>query len=57
MKKIRRGFYKDLAEIFAAAYDMVGGTFPPDEMDDARARVRALEKETLSYLRERKAEK
>lgn len=47
----RRGFYKEMLSVFADARSMVGGTFPPEERADERARLYALEKEALLRLR------
>jgi hypothetical protein len=49
---IRRGFYKELAAVFAEARTMVR-CGDPDTFDDEDARINELEKETLAYIRGR----
>lgn len=47
----RKGLLRELAEVFASAEEMVGGTWPPDEMDDERERIRKLHREVVRVMR------
>lgn len=50
---LRRGLKADLSRVFDAAAEMTG-SMHPDDMDDARAHVEALRKETFTLLRKLK---
>lgn len=51
MARRRRGFWKDLASVFADARAMVGGTVRPDHMTEERERITALERELRRELK------
>ena len=49
----RRGFWVEFDAVFNAAHDMVGGTYPPEEMGEARKRIESLKRELTAKEKKR----